>query len=131
MDKYYIFLLFFSNNSSNSKNLIWLLKSQAEPLFRLNHFQFERDCKGKKHFLISKHLSVFFQLSSRQELVAKLPLVSFSGCKCSDFFIPSKLFRTFFSFFLTFSWHTNSKRFNSNNLQTTQPTLALNSITKH
>ena len=52
--------MFFSNNSSNSKNLIWLLKSQAEPLFRLNYFQFERDCKGKKHFLISKHLSVFF-----------------------------------------------------------------------
>ena len=52
--------MFFSNNSSNSKNLIWLLKIQAEPRFRLNYFQFERDCKGKKHFLISKHLSVFF-----------------------------------------------------------------------
>ena len=94
--------MFFSNNSSNSKNLIWLLKIQAEPRFRLNYFQFERDCKGKKHFLISKHLSVFFNFHLGKNSLLNYRWFRLAGANVATFSFPPNFWALFFVFFMFF-----------------------------
>ena len=114
MDKYYIFLLFFSNNSSNSKNLIWLLKIQAEPRFRLKYFQFERDCKGRKDFWFSKHLSVFFNFHLGKNSLLNYRWFRLAGANVATFSFPPNFWALFFSFFIYFF----SKPFITNTLTT-------------
>ena len=102
MDKYYIFLLFFSNNSSNSKNLIWLLKIQAEPRFRLKYFQFERDCKGRKDFWFSKHFSVFFNFHLGKNSLLNYRWFRLAGANVATFSFPPNFSALFFHFFWLF-----------------------------